>query len=85
MKAPNNISYGVSWIKGEIEIEVYSVCRQRLLQGGSTNYNTYDFETSQNLIIGTFDRTPVTYEIKNWTWTGPTWHMTENNLFLKKE
>lgn len=47
---------GAIYHNAEIEIEVWSVCRQRLLQQGTTTTLTYDFETSQNLIIGTLDR-----------------------------
>lgn len=42
--------------RGKIFVEVWSITRQRLLQGGTTNYNTFDFETSQNLIISRADR-----------------------------
>lgn len=55
------ISWGMEVHKGEIEIEVYGVTRERLLEGGSTNYKTYDFETSQNLFLTTFDRSPQLY------------------------
>lgn len=56
------ISWGMQVHKGEIEIEVYGVTRERLLEGGSTNYKTYDFETSQNLFLTTFDRAPEQYK-----------------------
>ena len=41
---------GEEWVKGTITVEVFNVTRNRLIQTGSTNYMTYDFETSQNLI-----------------------------------
>lgn len=53
-----DIAWGMQFHKGEIEIEVYAVTRERLLEGGSTNYKTYDFETSQNLFLTTYDRSP---------------------------
>lgn len=59
----NAMSWGVEWIKGEIQIEVFAVTRQRLIQTGSTNYLTYDFETGQNLFFATADRQAEAYEI----------------------
>lgn len=59
-----NISLGVQYHSAEIEIEVYGVTRERLLEGGSTNYKTYDFETSQNLFVTTMDRSGETFEYK---------------------
>lgn len=50
-------STGIEFLHGEIDIDLMSICRQRLLQQGTTNVQTYDFETSQNLLIGTYDRT----------------------------
>ena len=44
------LSIGTEWIKGTITVEVFNVTRNRLIQTGSTNYMTYDFKTSQNLI-----------------------------------
>lgn len=31
-----NISYGVNWLYSDINIEVHSITRQRLLQNGAT-------------------------------------------------
>lgn len=59
-KALNNVCWGVTWMEGEITTEVYTVTRERLIQQGSTNYKTYDFETSQNLFMGLVDREQVT-------------------------
>lgn len=50
------MAMGQIWKGGRITLEVYAVTRQRLLQGGQTNYLTYDFETSQNLFLGKWDR-----------------------------
>lgn len=50
------IAMGQIWKGGTITLEVYAVTRQRLLQGGATNYLTYDFETSQNLFFSKWDR-----------------------------
>ena len=50
------MALGQIWKGGTITLEVYAVTRQRLLQGGQTNYLTYDFETSQNLFLTKFDR-----------------------------
>lgn len=63
-----DISWGVMYHRGEIEIEVYGVTRERLLQGSSTNYKTYDFETSQNLFLTTLDRDPDSYTIDQSLW-----------------
>lgn len=58
------ICYAMEFIRGTINIELFSITRQRLLQQGSTNVQTYDFETSQNLIIATYNRTPNTIQWK---------------------
>lgn len=54
-------SWGMDIHGADICIEVFAVTRERLLQGGSTNYKTYDFETSQNLYLITCDRTQETF------------------------
>lgn len=43
---------GIEWLKGttSITVECFNVTRNRLIQTGSTNYNTCDFKISQNLI-----------------------------------
>lgn len=41
------ISWACDWLSGEIDIEVYNVTRNRLIQTASTTTETYDFETSQ--------------------------------------
>lgn len=63
-----DISWGQLFDMGEIEIEVYGVTRERLLEGGSTNYKTYDFETSQNLFLTTLDRGPDSIPIDHSSW-----------------
>jgi len=55
-KALNDNSFGVTWNYAKITIEVHAVTRQRLITAGQSNYLTYDFETSQNLIVGIYDR-----------------------------
>lgn len=54
-------SWGMSLHGARIAIEVYAVTRERLLQGGATNYKTYDFETSQNLFLSRGDRLQCHY------------------------
>lgn len=46
------LSTGWEILSANINIENHSICRQRLITQGSTTVLTYDFETSQNLIIG---------------------------------
>ncbi|QZA76130.1 capsid protein [Aedes aegypti densovirus] len=70
MKALNNVSVGVTWIKGEITFEVYAVTRQRLLTG-TTNQTTWDFETSQNMFIADADREPENFKLASAAATGP--------------
>nr|AVM80381.1 capsid protein [Ambidensovirus sp.] len=77
MKALNAISIGVTWIKGIITFELYSVCRQRLLTG-TTSQTTWDFETSQNLFIADADREPETYDVASSEATGPLNQQTKN-------
>ena len=60
---------GVEFIKGTILIEVHAITRQRLIQTGSTNYNTYDFEQGQNLYWCVMDRYVTTQELKDSTYT----------------
>lgn len=57
------ISWGMVWLQGRYTINLQSVTRQRLLQTGETNTLTWDFETSQNLVHATLDRTPTYYEV----------------------
>lgn len=66
------ISTGIEFLHGEIDIDVYTICRQRLLQQGSTNVNTYDFETSQNLLVGTYTRTQEVFTYKTVKELNPT-------------
>lgn len=56
-----DISWGCTFHGARIAIEVYAVTRERLLQGGATNYKTYDFETSQNLFLSTNARQRDTF------------------------
>lgn len=60
-----DIASDVQWHQGKIIIEVYSVCRERILQQGSTNTKTIDFETSQNLIVGIVNKDATTIEVKD--------------------
>jgi hypothetical protein len=53
-------------------VEVYAVTRQRLLQQGSTNTITYDFETTENLYALEADRDVESYPIVNAASCGPT-------------
>lgn len=55
-KKINESSFGVTWHHAKLTVEVHAVTRQRLITAGQSNYLTYDFETSQNLIIGIYDR-----------------------------
>lgn len=84
----NAISWGVEWLMGEIEIEVFAVTRQRLIQTGSTNYLTYDFETGQNLFFATADRQVEAYQVTqyggNCTPLGAI-RTTQTNLFSSTE
>jgi len=76
------IAYGFEIKKANFCIENHTVCRQRLIQQGQTNVLTYDFETSQNLIIGhrrntwTYDTQPIES-----TSTVPTTRKTEEEFF----
>lgn len=70
MKALNSVALGVTWIKGEITFEVYTVTRQRLLTG-TTNQTTWDFETSQNMFIADADREPENFNLAAVAATGP--------------
>lgn len=54
--AINQQALGATWLKGTVTVEVFSVTRERLIQTGSTNYKTYDFETSQGLYWVTHSR-----------------------------
>nr|QTE04068.1 MAG: VP [Phylloscopus proregulus Brevihamaparvovirus] len=56
-------AWGMDWNHGSIKIDVISCTRQRLLQTGTTNTLTWDFETSQNLIIAECTRTPLVYNV----------------------
>lgn len=56
-------AWGMNWKYGDIKLDVIACTRQRLLQTGSTNTLTWDFETSQNLIVAECTRTPLIYNI----------------------
>ncbi|XP_075214056.1 uncharacterized protein LOC142320244 [Lycorma delicatula] len=81
----NKLAWGVTWVKGEIKLEIYNVLRQRLLQGGSTNYTTYEFEGSQNLVIGTYDRCPLELTTTKKEDVGPTYHLKSEDNKLYSE
>jgi len=80
---------GEEWLKGTITLELYAVTRERLIQTGSTNYKTFDFETSQNLIWATNNRSIDSQELRNesytWLHQGTTelteiWHTAYDHL-----
>jgi hypothetical protein len=52
----NEQATGVEFIDSTLTIEVYAVTRQRLLQTGATNVQTFDMETSEGLHITITDR-----------------------------
>jgi hypothetical protein len=56
-----HVSAGPTFVESELTIEVFGVTRKRLLQQGTTNTITYDFETGQNLYILLADRDMETY------------------------
>jgi hypothetical protein len=62
---------GDTWLKGTITIEVFGCTRQRLIQTGSTNTHTYDFETSQGLYFCTSTRAAIPLPLTKHTETGP--------------
>ena len=47
-----SISHGWNILNLNLKIDNHSITRQRIITQGSTTVVTYDFETSQNLIIG---------------------------------
>jgi hypothetical protein len=49
------------FLDSDLTIEVFAVTWQLLLQQGSTNTITYDFEIGQNLVILLADRDLETY------------------------
>ncbi|AYH52680.1 VP protein [Aedes albopictus densovirus] len=81
MRALNAVALGVTWIKGEITFEVYSVTRQRLLTG-TTNQTTWDFETSQNMFIADADREPENFNLATVAATGPLAQQTTQTLLF---
>lgn len=83
MKALNKVALGVTWIKGEITFEVYAVTRQRLLTG-TTNQTTWDFETSQNMIIADADREPENFGLASAAATGPLAQQTKKTQLFNK-
>lgn len=77
----NTASQGVTWHKGTINIEVHAVARQRLIANGATNLNTWDYENSQNLIVGLADRYYETYDVAAATDLAPNIKRTTYNMF----
>jgi hypothetical protein len=65
------ISTGITQLQSTLTVEVFAVPRQRLLQQGTTNTTTYEFETSQNLFVVLADRTSETFTITAIGDTGP--------------
>jgi hypothetical protein len=66
------ISTGITPLQSTLTVEVFAVTRQRLLQQGTTNTTTYDFETSQNLFVVLADRTSETFRLTAIGDTSPT-------------
>lgn len=64
-KQLSKIAMGIKYLQGRIKIDVHTVCRERLITQGATNVKTYDFETSQNLIVAHETRVPYIHKIKN--------------------
>ena len=58
---------GFNILNAFISVDCHTVERQRLISQGSTNVLTYDFETSQNLIIGHYDRLVFRHSFDNAT------------------
>ena len=56
---------------GPITIEVISCTRKRLIQTGTTNTHTYDFETSQGLYFCTSKRAAIPLPLASEKDTGP--------------
>jgi hypothetical protein len=69
--ALRNISTGTTFLHSELTLEVYAITRLRLLQQGTTNVTTYDFETSENLYMLLADRDLERYELVNVGSCGP--------------
>lgn len=78
MKLLNKMAWGVEWLEGTIETEVYTVTRERLIQQGTTNYKTFDFETSQNLFFASADRQLEKINITNINQLNPNTQHTNN-------
>jgi len=66
-----NISTGLTFLHSELTLEVYAITRLRLLQQGTTNVTTYNFETSENLYILLADRDLERYNLVNIGSCGP--------------
>jgi hypothetical protein len=87
----NNSAFGVTWQSFELQIYNQATTRKRLLTQGSTSYETIDFETSQNLLIGTdINRThtpsvlwPAEYEPPGHKYSGS--DLQDGTNFLKYE
>lgn len=63
-KKINDISVGVDYLYGSIKIELFAVTPNRLIQTGTTSGYTYDFETSQNLVVGFIDKESYRFDFK---------------------
>lgn len=83
--AIKNITWGQTWIKGKIKIELYTVTRQRLLQQGSTNTLTYDFETSQNLFFWKQTHKPIQFTANTTNLIDINGIRTDENVFDKTQ
>ena len=64
------VAMGSTWLKGTITIEIFAVTRQRLIQTGSTNYTTFDFETSHGLYWCTHNRGSILQNLSKSEHTG---------------
>jgi hypothetical protein len=65
-------STGVEFLESTLAIEVYAVTRQRILQTGNTNVETFDMETSEGLHITLADREATTLFVRDLRYCGPT-------------
>jgi hypothetical protein len=68
----HSVTSGTMFLYSHLTVEVYAVTRQRLLQQGSTNTITYDFETAEHLYVVEVDRDIESYPLVNMASCGPT-------------
>ena len=76
----DSLSIGMKPLSSRLRIENFAVTRQRLLQGGSTNVLTMDFEITQNLFMLHDQRRGYTFEWNSGVQLNP-WKLSpESNL-----